>query len=68
VCDDSVVMVCFLGAGGVLGVDVGGVVVVLVLVDCGFSRVCFTVVMPLYLVLCPGCVTPEGMHLVTMLL
>jgi hypothetical protein len=51
----------------VLGVEVGGVVV-MVLVDYGFSRVCFTDVMLLYLVLCLGCVTPEGMHLVTMLL
>jgi hypothetical protein len=50
-----------------LGVDVGGVVV-MVLVDCGFSRVCFTAVMLLYLGLCLGCVTPEGMHSVTMLL
>jgi hypothetical protein len=39
---------CVLGADGVLGVDVGGVVV-MVLVDCGFSRVCFTAVMLLYL-------------------
>jgi hypothetical protein len=50
---------CVLDADGVLGVDVGGVVV-MVLVDCAFSRVCFTVVMFLYLGLCLGCVTPEA--------
>jgi hypothetical protein len=50
-----------------LGVAVGGVVV-LFLVDCGFSRASFTTVMLLYLVLCLGCVTPECMHMVTMLL
>jgi hypothetical protein len=50
-----------------LGVAVGGVVV-LFLVDCGFSRASFSTVMLLYLVLCLGCVTPECMHMVTMLL
>jgi hypothetical protein len=58
---------CVLDGDGILGVDVGGVVV-MVLVDCGFSRVYFTAVMLLYLGLCLGCVTPEGMHSVTMLL
>jgi hypothetical protein len=58
---------CVLDADGVLGVEVGGVVV-LVLVDYGFSRVSFSAVMLLYLVLCLGCVTPEGMHSVAMLL
>jgi hypothetical protein len=58
---------CVLDADGDLGVAVGGVVV-LFLVDCGFSRASFTTVMLLYLVLCLGCVTPKGMHSVTMLL
>jgi hypothetical protein len=43
---------CVLDGDGVLGVDVDGVVV-MVLVDCGFSRVCFTAVMFLYLGLMP---------------
>jgi hypothetical protein len=58
---------CVLDADGVLGVAVDGVVVMF-LVDCGFSRASFTTVMLLYLVLCLGCVTPECMHSVTMLL
>jgi hypothetical protein len=58
---------CVLDADDVLGVAVGGVVV-LFLVDCGFSRASLTNVMLLYLVLCLGCVTPECMHMVTMLL
>jgi hypothetical protein len=68
---DYVVMIqwwwCVLDDDAVLGVAVGGVVV-LFLVDCGFSQASFTTVMLLYLVMCLGCVTPECMHTVTMLL
>jgi hypothetical protein len=43
---------CVLDGAGVLGVDVDGVVV-MVLVNSGFSRACFTDVVFLYLVLMP---------------